>query len=241
MAEQALAVRSATNEHLRTQLATERSEKSEVRARRGGHSRPCCLTAAGTAAPVPAPHSAVWSCPSPRSHLPPPSALPRHLSPPLAPHRRPAQVQKTSSAAQEESVFLAEHMQSLMDERAALRKELERAQRAQEYLTSENELLRQELLGGWPALCVWRAAGAVQEEGWSASAAPRLCVPPRPPARIRCWCRGCGAGRGERRHAAAAGAEGGGAAGGAGGAAGGAAAQRAAGERQCAAAGEGVG
>lgn len=86
MAEQALAVRSATNEHLRTQLATERSEKSEV--------------------------------------------------------------QKTSSAAQEESVFLAEHMQSLMDEWAALRKELERAQRAQEYLTSENELLRQELLEG---------------------------------------------------------------------------------------------
>jgi len=57
-------------------------------------------------------------------------------------------VEKTSSAAQEESSFLAEHLQHLQDERAALKEALEKAQREREYLASENELLRQELLGG---------------------------------------------------------------------------------------------
>lgn len=59
------------------------------------------------------------------------------------------QVEKTSSAAQEESSFLAEHMQSLLDERTALREALEKAQREKAHLARENELLRQELLGGW--------------------------------------------------------------------------------------------
>ncbi|KAL4458475.1 hypothetical protein ABPG75_013340 [Micractinium tetrahymenae] len=57
-------------------------------------------------------------------------------------------VEKTSSAAQEESSFLAEHMQGLLDERTALKEALEKAQREQEYLARENELLRQELLEG---------------------------------------------------------------------------------------------
>ena len=42
------------------------------------------------------------------------------------------QVELTSSAAQEESCFLADHLQSLLDERAALREGLERAQRPME-------------------------------------------------------------------------------------------------------------
>ena len=60
-----------------------------------------------------------------------------------------AQVEQTSSAAQEESSFLAEHMQGLLDERQALKDQLEKAGREKDYLLQENELLRQELLGGW--------------------------------------------------------------------------------------------
>lgn len=41
-------------------------------------------------------------------------------------------MEKTSSAAQEESSFLTEHMQSLLDERTALREALEKAQREKE-------------------------------------------------------------------------------------------------------------
>jgi hypothetical protein len=58
------------------------------------------------------------------------------------------QVEQTSSAAQEESSFLAEHLQGLLDERQALKEQLEKAGREKDYLMQENELLRQELLGG---------------------------------------------------------------------------------------------
>ncbi|PSC71354.1 Acyl-coenzyme A oxidase peroxisomal [Micractinium conductrix] len=57
-------------------------------------------------------------------------------------------VEATSSAAQEESSFLAEEMQGLMNERGSLKEALEKAQREREYLASENALLRQELLDG---------------------------------------------------------------------------------------------
>lgn len=41
-------------------------------------------------------------------------------------------MEKTSSAAQEESSFLADHLQSLLDERTALKDALEKSQREKE-------------------------------------------------------------------------------------------------------------
>lgn len=43
-----------------------------------------------------------------------------------------------------------------MQERAALREALERAQREKEYLVQENALLRQELLGASGLCVLWR-------------------------------------------------------------------------------------
>lgn len=69
------------------------------------------------------------------------------------------QVQLTSSAAQEESSFLTEHMQSLLDDRSGMKEALDKAQRQADYLLQENELLRQELLGGWRRRGGGRAKG----------------------------------------------------------------------------------
>jgi hypothetical protein len=58
-----------------------------------------------------------------------------------------SRVQATSSAAVEESAFLAEHMQGLMNERATLREALETAQRERDALLQQNDLLLQGLHG----------------------------------------------------------------------------------------------
>ena len=97
---------------------------------------------------------------SPNHMLPPPPAA---ASLRLLPF---AQVEQTSSAAQEESSFLAEHLQGLLDERQALKEQLEKASREKDYLVQENELLRQELLGeyGWSrgwVQCGWMPGGCL--------------------------------------------------------------------------------
>ncbi len=60
-------------------------------------------------------------------------------------------MEKTSSAAQEESSFLTEHMQSLLDERTALKEALEKAQREKEVRTRQQGWARREA-GTWALL-----------------------------------------------------------------------------------------
>ena len=147
------------------------------------------------------------------------------------------EVERAEVEAAEESGFLADQVQALAGEKAALKAAVERLERERQFLADENALLRQEMLGARAGGGAWVGGGArARTRGrW----AQLRCVLPsalawKHPSRAAAWRRGRGRRGGDGGRAGADGAAAGGAARRAG-------ALRTAGECKHAAAGAGVG